>query len=199
MDVGCDAVASRLQSHRGRVAASVQGRRAGCEPPLNIADARAGRRSLFRNLAMDRHRRGAADGLRVAKGHLPFAADGSGLSAIRSRQPLRAVGPRHVSAGTTDHAIPWSRLRDEAPNLVNGGERMPGSIVSGGLQPESHYPHLRYLLLYPLDFWQPSWIRQVAPLTLSIVHPAGRIIPATSLPANSINIPQTSILIMSRV
>lgn len=28
---------------------------------------------------MDRHRQRAADGLRVAKGHMPFAADGKGF------------------------------------------------------------------------------------------------------------------------
>lgn len=61
---------------KGRVSAGVQGRRSGCEPPLDIADTRCRPSFSFRTLAMDRHRPRAADGLRVAKGPMPFAADG---------------------------------------------------------------------------------------------------------------------------
>lgn len=79
---------------------------------------------------MDRHRQRAADGLRVAKGQVPFAVDGKGFHPQSVGQLMSGWTPPH-SAGTTDHAIPWSRLTDEAPCLVKGGEWMPGSIVSG--------------------------------------------------------------------
>lgn len=127
-------IPARTWGEAGRDWLSVLGRRSGCEPPHDIAKARGGRPSFsVRILAMDRHRKGATDGLRVAKGLGAPCSGWNDLSAIRSRRPFRAVGPRHDRAGTADHAIPWSRLRDEAPSLVNGGERMPGSIVSGRL------------------------------------------------------------------
>lgn len=109
----------------------VLGRRPGCEPPHDTAKARGGRPSFsVRILAMDRHRRRAADGLRVAKGLVAPCSGWTDLSAIRSTRPRVRLDP--VTFGqAADHAIPWSRLRDEAPSLVNGGERMPGSIVSG--------------------------------------------------------------------
>lgn len=108
----------------------VLGRRSGCVPPLDIAICPCRPSFFVRILAMDRHRQRAADGLRVAKGHVPFATDGKGFHPQSVGRSAARLDPA-LSTGTTDHAIPWSRLTDEAPCLVKGGERIPGSIVSG--------------------------------------------------------------------
>lgn len=92
----------------------VLGRRSGCEP-FHDNHARAGRRSLsgiWRWIATGGERRTAYGSQR---GSEPLAADGP-IYPQSGRVGLRAVGPRHVLADTTDHAIPWSRLRDEAPS-----------------------------------------------------------------------------------
>jgi hypothetical protein len=55
---------------------NVLGRRSGCEPPHDNSQCPCRPSFSVRILAMDRHRQRATDGLRVAKGHLPLAADG---------------------------------------------------------------------------------------------------------------------------